>query len=262
MMPCLCLAPSWFPQMPLNFSIFWALLWNSYDVVDSICSQSQVKPASGRKLEAFKGLVRAHVAHRPLLGVAQVWGFPSRQLPSTVPSLIPALFPWVGKPTLYWQGWDLSPGRPLLEPLICLWCSSWFRDCCRQLKMISLSVFSAAFPSSPQDPGETLKLKNYPHARNPHSLLVRGRWAPYAVYIKINGFPPWSTRAWIPGWPPFYLSSCSSGPLDEDVYVESTLAWKSPQQFLYELHLLGRQVVGRPAAPCGTSWRRQEKTIR
>lgn len=60
------------PTNALKLFHFLSAFVNSYDVVDSICSQSQVKPASGGKLEAFKGLVRAHVAHRPLLSVAQV----------------------------------------------------------------------------------------------------------------------------------------------------------------------------------------------
>lgn len=134
----LCLAPSWIPQMPLTFSIFWALLWNSSDVVDSIRSQSQIKRSSGGKLEAYKGLVSAHVAHGPLLGIAQDPGFPSRQLPSTVCSLIPMLFIWMGKLTLYHQDQGLSPGRILMGALaglrmaqddfcFCVFCSFFSR---------------------------------------------------------------------------------------------------------------------------------------
>ena len=158
MMPCLCLAPSWFPQMPLTFSIFLVLLWNSYDVVDSICSWSQVKPASGGKLEAFKGLVSTHVAHRPHLGVTQGRGFPNRQLLSTELSLISALFLWVGKPTpyrqrlgafpqgdLHWSPWSAHDALHGLGTIVDS--SRWFPFLCFQ----QLFFF--------QDPRETLKLK-------------------------------------------------------------------------------------------------------
>lgn len=41
--------------MSSTLNIFGTLWWSSSDVVDSICSMSQVKPSSGGKLEAFRG---------------------------------------------------------------------------------------------------------------------------------------------------------------------------------------------------------------